>query len=165
MGFYYLLSDDRSGLCTHHIRHMVLSSLVALTLGCDEPPPSSDLTPDLSLTGTPESLIDESAPMWTDGRINLQAITPHSASISWSSSVDNVEVTQYRVYLDDQLVQRLEDTKITERAYTIDGLQPSTTYTISIEARDDAGYISSDGPKLTITTPDERAPILSLIHI
>ncbi|MEE2787257.1 MAG: fibronectin type III domain-containing protein, partial [Myxococcota bacterium] len=98
---------------------------------------------------------DETSPGWSNAEITLTEVRPAQLSIEWTAAFDNVGVTQYRVFLDDQLVQRTEtDT----RTAVIDGLQPGTSYTLRIEARDTAGLQSMDGPRLRVMTSDDSAP-------
>ena len=67
------------------------------------------------------------------------------------SCEDNVQVKQYRIYLDDQLVQRVD---ADSTAVTIGGLQAKTHYHLSVEGQDAAGNRSNDGPQIMVSTLD-----------
>jgi len=89
------------------------------------------------------------------GNVSASNITTSSATISWNASTDNVGVTGYNVYVDGHLV-----TTITGTAQNLSGLDPSTSYTVSVTAIDAAGNESSAG-SVTLTTtaaPDTTPP-------
>ena len=99
---------------------------------------------------------DETSPGWSNAEITVTEVRPEQLSIEWTAAFDNVGVTQYRVFLDDKLVQRTEtDT----RTAVINGLQPGISYDLRIEARDSAGLQSMDGPRLRVMTSDDSAPM------
>lgn len=84
----------------------------------DETPP----TPPQNLTGT---------------------TTKYTMTLIWNASTDNVEVTEYHIYLNGERQKRVYAT-----TYTLEGLDPQTSYKVEVEARDEAGNRSE---KATIT--------------
>ena len=75
--------------------------------------------------------------------------------IAWTASRDNGGVVEYEIYNGDSLA----GTTVNETVYSIKGLKPVTTYSITIKARDGAGNISEPSDALVVTTePDTEAP-------
>ncbi len=70
---------------------------------------------------------------------NLTAnnITADSATLNWTASTDNVEVTQYNISIDGNSVGTSANT-----SFNVTQLAPSTTYTASVTSQDAAGNIS-----------------------
>jgi len=86
------------------------------------------------------------------------AKTSTSTTISWAASLDNVGVVGYDIYSGNSLIGTSIGT-----SYQINGLYPSTTYSISIKARDASGNTSNASTALYITTeatPDTQAPTI-----
>jgi bacillolysin len=75
---------------------------------------------------------------------NLTAsnITETSVKLSWSASSDNSEVVLYKVYVDGRPFGSTNTL-----SYTLTGLDPGTTYSMSVTAEDRAG---NDSPPSTI---------------
>jgi endonuclease I len=81
--------------------------------------------------------------------INLIASneTDESFELSWDESTDNVAVYDYLVYLNGVYVQSPSSTSI-----TIVNLDPETTYTVTIKARDAASNLSEASNAYDVTT-------------
>lgn len=79
---------------------------------------------------------------------NLRAskITETSAKLNWSASSDNAQVVLYEVYLDNRLFGSTNT-----RSYTVTGLDPSTTYSMTVKALDAAGN-RSEPSTIQVTT-------------
>ncbi len=84
---------------------------------------------------------DTEAPS-TPENLSTSNTSQTSTELSWSSSTDNVAVTGYNVYVDDNLIG-----STTSNNFDINNLSPGTTYTLEVEAEDAAGNIS---PKASI---------------
>ncbi len=83
---------------------------------------------------------------------NLTAsnITQTSVDLSWTASSDNVGVTGYEVYQDGNLLGTVSTT-----AAQVTGLNPATTYTFFVKAKDAAGNLSPASNQISVTTlPD-----------
>lgn len=78
--------------------------------------------------------------------ISAAEVTTNSASIAWSASSDNVGVTGYDLYVNGSLKGSTSTT-----SYTVSGLAASTTYTVSVKAKDAAGNESAAG-SISVTT-------------
>ena len=72
--------------------------------------------------------------------------TETNISLSWTASIDNVEVTGYNVYLNDEL-----EAFVIEANYLIRRLSLATEYTIEVEAIDAAGN-KSDKVQIVVKT-------------
>jgi endonuclease I len=73
--------------------------------------------------------------------------TATTISLSWAASTDNVGVTGYNVYTNGVL-----KTTVTGLTATITGLTASTSYNITVSAKDAAGNTSASSNTITITT-------------
>ncbi|HCO20205.1 MAG TPA: endonuclease I [Flavobacteriaceae bacterium] len=93
-------------------------------------------TPDTEAPSTPTNLI-------------VTGSTSSTISLSWTASTDNIMVATYDIYLDGTL-----KTSSTSNSATVTGLNPSTTYTFYIKAKDAAGNISSQSNTVTGTTTE-----------
>jgi endonuclease I len=82
-------------------------------------------------------------------------ITDESFDVSWTASTDNTGVFDYLIYVDGNYVQSTSST-----SFTITNLDPNTTYSITIKARDASSNLSDfsdvlsqktlEGPKILI---------------
>ncbi len=72
------------------------------------------------------------------GSLAASNVTTSSASLSWSASSDNVGVTGYDVFVNGALNGSTAST-----SYSVTGLASSTTYALSVKAKDAAGNLSS----------------------
>lgn len=95
---------------------------------------------------------DLQAPTAPTGLTN-SSLTQSSFTLSWTASTDNVGVTGYNVYRNGSLLK-----SVTGTSTSIDGLSASTSYSMSVRARDAAGNLSSSSSTLVVTTPDSQAP-------
>lgn len=101
-------------------------------------------TPDSNPPGTPTGL-------------SASNITTSSFTLSWTASSDNVGVTGYDVYRNGTLLET-----VTGTTFGITGLTPSTTYSMTVRAKDAAGNVSSASTPYPVTTgaivTDTEAP-------
>lgn len=89
---------------------------------------------------------DTEAPSTPTGLVSSN-ITETSFTLSWNASSDNVAVTGYDVYLDGSL-----ETTVTGTSANIGGLSASTTYAMTVRAKDAASNVSSASSTLNVTT-------------
>ena len=92
--------------------------------------------------GTPPDTQAPTAP----GNLSTSNVTTNSATLSWSASSDNVGVTGYDVYANGSLKG-----STTSTSYNVTGLASSTTYSLSVRAKDEAGNVSSSS-SVNVTT-------------
>jgi hypothetical protein len=93
---------------------------------------------------------DTQAPS-TPGQPNASNVTSNSASLSWSAANDNVGVTGYDVYREQNGNATLVGS-VSGTSYNATGLSASTTYGFFVRARDAAGNTSPASPTRTVTT-------------
>lgn len=100
---------------------------------------------------------DVKAPSWTDAKLTATDVTSEAVTLLWTGASDDIGVTSYRVYMDDEL-----KSTATEATYQVTGLMPNTSYWFRVEAGDAAGNWSSEGPSLQVTTLGEEGPSLDV---
>ena len=93
-------------------------------------------TPDTEAPSTPTNLI-------------VTGSTSSTISLSWTASTDNIIVAAYDIYLDGTL-----KTSSSSNSITVTGLNPSTTYSFYVKAKDAAGNTSSQSNTTTGTTTE-----------
>lgn len=99
------------------------------------------------VTVTASTLPDTIAPA-TAPVINADFVNDTYVAMSWSSSTDNGPYLFYDVWMDGAFFT----TTGIERSITVEGLEPETTYTFAVRARDAANNISPFSTPVTITT-------------
>ncbi len=87
------------------------------------------------------------------GSLRVTATTSNSVSLAWNAATDNVGVTGY-----DVLRGGGSPTTVTGTSTTVGGLNPSTTYTFTVRARDAAGNLSGASNQVSATTPSGPPP-------
>ena len=93
-------------------------------------------TPDTEAPSTPTNLI-------------VTGSTSSTISLSWTASTDNIIVSAYDIYVDGTL-----KTFSASNSATVTGLNPSTTYTFFIKAKDATGNTSNQSNTATGTTTE-----------
>ncbi|MFI2104915.1 glycoside hydrolase family 6 protein [Isoptericola sp. NPDC019693] len=77
-----------------------------------------------------------------------------SVTVGWSASTDDTRVTGYSVLVDGEAA-----TTSTTTSATLTGLDPDTTYEITVTARDAAGNVSAASAPVSVTTgADDGGP-------
>lgn len=106
--------------------------------------------------GTDPCAADTLAPSKPTG-LSGNAIDADSVNLAWTASTDNVGVTGYRVYRGSTQI----GTVTTGTGYIDNTVQPSTTYSYSVQAYDAAANLSAASTAVSVTTParaDTQAP-------
>jgi uncharacterized repeat protein (TIGR03806 family) len=75
-------------------------------------------------------------------------ITENSFDLNWSAATDNVEVTNYKLYVDGTNVQTINN----ETTAIVLGLTPGTSYDINVTALDAEGNESNQSNSLIVET-------------
>ena len=99
--------------------------------------------------------LDTQAPS-APSNLSAASIGSSSVALTWSASTDNVGVAAYDVYVGSALVA----SSATNGA-SVQNLQPATSYTFSVRARDAAGNVSAASGALSVITAvalDTQAP-------
>ena len=113
-------------------RIFTVSIAVLLLFSCCTPDSPSDS--DTAAPSTPTNLVASS-------------ITSNSFHLTWNASSDNVGVTNYIVYLNNNLAVTASATNA-----DITGLTPNTVYTVTVKAKDAAGNLSAASSSISVTT-------------
>ena len=108
-----------------------------------------------STLGVTVTLPDAGPPTWENPRLNATAgIT--EVMLTWTVADDDIGVIGYRIYQDgEQIADAVEQT------LHIEGLNPETEYTFTVEAGD-AEHWSSDGREATVRTANLMTQALEL---
>lgn len=83
----------------------------------------------------------------------VSGVTSSSISLSWTASTDNVAVSGYDIYVNNTFKSTVSTT-----TSTVTGLNPETTYSFSIVARDAAGNKSANSAEVQGTTEAGAGP-------
>lgn len=95
---------------------------------------------------------DTTAPS-TPLNVTVGSITGSTATASWTASTDNIAVSGYNVYINGVLYGSSGSTTL-----NISGLNPNTTYEITVQAFDAAGNTSTMSAPVQFTTTGTPAP-------
>ncbi|MEM6687194.1 MAG: endonuclease, partial [Bacteroidota bacterium] len=79
--------------------------------------------------------------------VMVSNVTSNTIDLTWDASTDNVGVTEYDVFVDANFYQTVTTTTI-----TITGLSASTTYSLTVAAKDAEGNTSAQSTPLNGTT-------------
>lgn len=116
--------------------------------------------PSVSATTLPAA--DTTPPVWTEGSmLEASRITASGLTLTWSQAADDTGVTGYRIYKGSEEIAALSGTEL---RYEVTGLAAGTLYPFSVQAGDEAGNWSKNGPSLSVTTlkdsgiPSEPTP-------
>jgi len=102
---------------------------------------------DLLIDGTVNNATDTQAPYVPTG-LSSASITQTSFTLNWAASTDNVGVTGYDVFKNGTLLGSTTSATISN----VTGLTASTTYTMTVKAKDAAGNVSAASTPLNVTT-------------
>jgi chitodextrinase len=99
--------------------------------------------------------LDRTAPTVPDG-LKSSAVTESGFRMEWNPSNDNggSGVTAYEVYLDGVL----QSANVSTPSYQFSGLKPSTSYKLTVKAKDAVGNTSALSQPLTINTAKDAMP-------
>jgi len=107
---------------------------------------------------TTAAAADTTAPSTPTG-LNASSISSTSLTLSWTACTDNVGVTGYDVYQNGTL-----KTSVTATSASITGLTASTSYSLTIKAKDAAGNISALSTASNVTT-SAAAPTITDLYL
>ena len=98
-------------------------------------------TPDTEAPSTPQN-------------ITVSDIADFTAKVSWSAATDNKGVTAYEIFLDD-----IKIAQTAQLEFSLENLNPETTYTVSVTAMDAALNISPKSDVKSFTTLEVQKDI------
>ena len=110
---------------------------------------SNSFTFTVTDNSTPTDITTPSAP----SNLSATAVSSSQVDLSWNASSDNVGVTGYRVYRNDDLI-----TTVTNNSYSNTGLTPNTSYGYYVRAIDAAGNVSGPSTLASVTTQGNTTP-------
>ena len=93
--------------------------------------------------------VDTTAPTWPQGRLTVSNVSTSQLTLTWSDAEDDMGVNGYKIYKGLDLVGTVTGSA---KSFNVTGLSPSTTYTFIVQAGDEAGNWSTNGPSITVTT-------------
>lgn len=97
---------------------------------------------------------DTTAPSVPTG-VQATAVNKNRVDVSWNASTDDVGVAGYQVFRDGSPLDTVDHPAT---SYTDNTVLPSTLYSYSIAAYDDAGNTSAQSGAESVTTPANSAP-------
>ena len=89
---------------------------------------------------------DREPPRWGQGGLTSTALSPNTVRLEWDSAEDDQEVQSYLIFSDGLIIHQLP---ATQTNLEIDDLLPHVEYHFAVQARDDSGNESTDGPEAT----------------
>jgi hypothetical protein len=81
--------------------------------------------------------------------VNANAVTGSTLTLTWIASTDNIAVTTYEIYQNSTLIGTVTAPIV---AYQVTELNPATTYSFTVKAKDAAGNVSATSTLFTVTT-------------
>lgn len=125
--------------------------------------PSGSTESDLYIVGTVQAVSssDTQAPS-VPGGLTSSSIGQSSFTLAWNASTDNVGVTGYEVFRNGTSIGT---TTASTRTFNVTGLSASTTYSMTVRARDAAGNWSAQSSALSVTTSAATSSTSNLIGI
>ncbi len=94
-------------------------------------------------------LSDTQAPSVPAG-LTANAVSATQVNLAWQASTDNVGVTGYTIYRNNAVMTTVSGSTLT---YSDNTVQPSTTYSYTVDAFDAAGNHSAQSAAVSVTTP------------
>jgi len=86
---------------------------------------------------------------WPQGSsLTVSNVTANRLTLNWTAADDNIGVASYKIYQDEVLIGTVPASMWT---YNVTGLTANTPYTFKVEAGDDVGNWSTDGPSVTVS--------------
>ncbi len=101
---------------------------------------------------------DVTPPTWPNPSVTATQVTYQSVRLTWTPAQDRGGIQHYSVNLGEGLARSYPNTT----SVVVEGLKPSTTYTVTLRAQDHTGHESLTGPSTTFTTPAAPASVASL---
>lgn len=101
--------------------------------------------------------LSDSTPPSVPTNLSVSNETGTSFKVNWTSSTDNTAVVGYDIFVDGTLKGSSETT-----SYTVSGLTISTTYSITVLAKDSANNKSAQSTAVNATTTDGTNSVVEL---
>lgn len=101
------------------------------------------------------NLVADQVPPTLPGTPEATEITTNAFKITWTASVENMELSGYDILLNGV---KINQPPVLDTFFTINGLTEGTTYSVSIIAKDAAGNNSAATPAISVSTLSVTAP-------
>ena len=99
----------------------------------------------------PTSTEDTTAPTWPEGsNLTTSRVRRTSLTLTWTEAEDDTGVTGYKIYKNSELIATV--TTGDGLSYDVTGLSSGTRYLFTVEAGDEAGNWSNNGPSISVRT-------------
>lgn len=98
---------------------------------------------------------DTTPPIWQDTALNATALTNNSLTLTKAGARDDSGGNGYNTYKNNPVLT----TVYRVDTYVVNGLQPATPYSFAVQAFDEAGNESSEGPNISVMTETEVMPL------
>lgn len=100
----------------------------------------------------PQSMVPPAKPpFWPDDSLlTAEYIKINKSKLNWTEARDDQGVTGYRIYKEGMLIGEVSGDV---HSYLVTGLLPSTSYIFQVQAGDEDGIWTNNGPCLNIQTP------------
>ncbi|SDC95727.1 Chitinase A, N-terminal domain [Paenibacillus sp. UNCCL117] len=100
------------------------------------------------------TIVDTSAPTWGETpSISPMLTFPNAVRLLWTQATDIGPVTSYKLSVSKDGSPVLPEQTVTGVTYDVTNLQPGGTYRFKVEAVDEHGNRSVDGPEVAVTLP------------
>lgn len=94
---------------------------------------------------------DTFPPVWYNKTLTVSNVGQTGLTLTWKPASEGYGSVKYRIYSDGQMIRELPSLGRSTYEEDITGLTPGTTYAIAVQAIDNAGNESTDGPAATVT--------------
>ncbi|KRE69759.1 discoidin domain-containing protein [Paenibacillus sp. Soil750] len=105
---------------------------------------------------TGQDISDNRLPIWGDGKVSATNLLATELTLNWTEAMPRDNVSEYRILKDGVELTTVE---ATYKTYEVKNLTKLTNYTFQIQAKTGTSDWSTDGPTLTLTTPDIPQPV------
>lgn len=114
---------------------------------------SGNISEGIDVSGTPVASgvepTDPESPVWVNGVLAAENVTDTQITLKWSGVQSDLEITEFMIIKDSAV---LESVTGSVYQYVVTGLSPATEYHFKVEAGNEAGKWSADGPSLVVKT-------------
>ena len=134
------------------------AALFVLASACSkEPLKLTAQSPDVVTSdATVPDIPPNTPPQWpTDATLTATELSPGVVRLTWPHATDNSAIVQYKVHRDAVSIRSVPSSATSD---LVEGPAVGTTSTFRIEAVDDQGAESTDGPQASFTPHDPVAP-------
>jgi chitodextrinase len=104
--------------------------------------------------------VQDTNPPTTPTGLTASAVAPTQVNLAWQASTDDIGVAGYTVYRDGVAIVTVSGSTL---SYSDTSAMPSTTYSYTVDAFDDAGNHSSQSDPASATTPAQPSSLTFVV--